>query len=460
MHCVAEMPVFGSANWPSNLPNPAVTGYVRVVGLREWIHGLDVDFRWCVIEFLLGFRDHTPSESDYRKVLSVRHLADVFAMSPLGDASRFVSIVRVDGYPAPVYPPGPPVSEPPAHHGLTGPRHWRDAGYCYLALFRPGEWPRLCGVLGANPWAVCVAAELLASPGIWSPDKFRWSVQAGGSDGRAYHQGHVVPCSSGIKVNDILPWLVSSVRVGAAKADLQALANAQEPAEAPARASHMFEGPGGTARTSIDLGFYAVLSSDEKKNPPIFFTGMNNLVTIAALGIYESVHLESAEFTVMVPKGSANTVWCAVVNQDADLSSVAAWLSSPVVSAIQGSDQGPVEAKFDLPRGHPFAKEIKARVMGNPAPSFRFVWQGVAGAQAHVVGKVHYTVAGRATLGHFPMTLSTSSALRAVSRSVGIVLPSAAKTCLSKLGEDSDSDDDEDDDDTGPPVANSSRRRS
>jgi len=313
-------------------------------------------------------------------------------------------------------------------------------GYCYLSFFREEHHARIAAHLKDNPWAVSIAALLLAEPGVRSPGNFKLTLGPRVTDkGLAFIQAHVVPESGGVPINYLLPHLTGLLRVGAST-DLGALLNsqAQDPIAARPTVYPSIPVRGGPG---IELSFnvFARIGKDQVKYPNVTFNVMSEPTFMILLGTFESVQLEGATFNIQVSTGAANSLACAISAPESDLISDLSWLAAPVNTFIYGSDQGFVNGVFSLPDLHPFEKELRyPNNTGNPIPVFRFGFTGVAAGFATVKGMIKVRVRGQFALGHLRIGGPSSKVTRDNHNLVAASLPSYSDCRTHRDGDDVD----------------------
>jgi len=182
------------------------------------------------------------------------------------------------------------------------------------------------------------------------------------------------------------------VRVGAT--DLAAALSISEQSEAPAAKQVFDVRPKGVTH-QMTFAVYGLVGADVKKYPSISFTPLTSPVLTVMLGVYESVRLESASFTVTVDKGSGNSVWCAMVAAGTVLTSIDDWYAAPVMSVVDGSDNGVVRGRFQMPDVVMFSREYRAGTLGNPPAKFVFSYSGAAETTGSIQGIFTVSVSGQ-----------------------------------------------------------------
>jgi len=348
--------------------------------------------------FLLSFdiNQQTPTEALYTKPLATSDVLAVYDMS--GPAARlaFNSMVVWDGSPD-TRPLPPSVLENAGVGSVEG-------FDCYAALFQKSVRGDAVCRLGANPWAAAVAVELLDNPDLWSRERFQ--LQLGMARGprvngtESFVQAHVFPSESGLSVRQLLPFLTGPVRLGAT--DLAAALSIAEQSETPAVKSAFDLRPKGSVHT-MRFSVYGIVGADVKKYPSIAFSPLSAPALALILGVYESVRLESAGFTITVDKGSANSVWCAMVTAGTTLKSEDDWYSAPIMATIDGSDTGVVRGRFDMPAITGFSREYRASTIGNPPAKFVFSYTGSAETSGRIEGMFVVSVSGQRLINRINM---------------------------------------------------------
>jgi len=148
---------------------------------------------------------------------------------------------------------------------------------------------------------------------------------------------------------------------------------------------------------------YGIVGADVKKYPSIAFSPLSAPALALILGVYESVRLESAGFTITVDKGSANSVWCAMVTAGTTLKSEDDWYSAPIMATIDGSDTGVVRGRFDMPAITGFSREYRASTIGNPPAKFVFSYTGSAETSGRIEGMFVVSVSGQRLINRINM---------------------------------------------------------
>jgi len=331
-------------------------------------------------------------------------------------------------------------------------------GYCYLDLFVLSSRPRMRSRLGCNPWGPSLASELLAEPGIWSPDSFEFSfgVRQLPTGGAAFVQAHVRVSPSGVKVRKLLACLTADCRVGMATADLAAMMSLQEAVMSDNTPTVFDQRPSSTG-TRLTVGVTARLQKPAQN----FSWNVFNTPTLALmLGLYESVRVESMDFKVTVSPGSENYLRCAIAPEGVVLHNADDWVAAPINATIYGSASGAVVGTFNLPKVHQFSREIRTRTTGNTSPTFHFYHEGAAKSSSLLTGTLVVTVAGQGILGHVNINNRVKNAgllMMKESQRIANTLgyPVELPAPLADDGDGSDSDEESDAEEA--PVASTSR---
>lgn len=337
-------------------------------------------------------------------------------------------------------------------------------GFCYLQLFREDHRDRIGRKLGENPWAAEVAAALLAEPGIWYPGSFTFSVTSRHSaEGQSFLQGHVEPDADGVPIRHLLTYLSGILRLGATS-DINALANLQLQDEITTKPTLFPTKPvGGGPGLEMVYNVYGQLN---KTDNVLVWMPMEHNVFSWLFGAFESVRIMEARFTIQMSTGAANSLLCAICGPSVDLNVPSDWYAAPVNTEVHGSDQGYVTSTFDLPQPHPFETEIRSPdPTGNPTPSFRFNFAGVAGGKVMIKGMIKVKVNGQAVLGH--IDIGPKAPKKAAARMRDAIVESLPYNVDGETKCDEEEDEEDSDDDApaptrtqaSPPRANSSSVR-
>jgi len=427
---VTSAPSLAASAAPIDFPLPSHHPWIRLSGLHAWFLRLSHEDSYVFHRFLLNFdiNQQSPTEALYTKPVSTADAIAVYDMASTAGRIAFDELVRWSGIPD-TRPLPPPLKEsvgvlkallgegPTSLAPDTALAHSVPGYDCYGVLFRDTALADVRERLGVNPWASAVAAELLSAPGVWSEGRFvlQFGLPLGPSPrgSPAFVQAHVAPSDHGMPVRQLLPMLTGLVRLGAT--DLAAALSIAEQSEAPAIKS-AFDLRPKSAGHKLTFGVYGIVAADIKKHPSISFSPLSVPSLTLILGIYESVRLESASFTITVDKGSGNAVWCAMVSAGTTLKSEDDWYSAPVMATVDGSDSGVVRGTFDMPAVTMFAREYRASTLGNPPAKFVFSYTGVAETGGTIQGLFTVTVSGQRLLnrinigGSSPLTAMKSLA--------------------------------------------------
>jgi len=122
----------------------------------------------------------------------------------------------------------------------------------------------------------------------------------------------------------------------------------------------------------------------------------------AILSPFETVTFVSLSFDVTVT-GQSGKLWFAARGSDDIPTTEAIWLACPVFQAFAGNSQGDTFSPYVFPASHPFGRELKATVLGNPSPRFYFRFFGNAGDVATVRGRVVVHGGGRGIIPAVPL---------------------------------------------------------
>jgi len=122
-----------------------------------------------------------------------------------------------------------------------------------------------------------------------------------------------------------------------------------------------------------------------------------------------------------------------------------AWYAAHIMMTFGGSDQGIVTHRYELPDGHPFSHELKAAVIGNPAPVFHFGLSNTTTGTVVVQCNFTLTVTGNAPLPRLDMASGSAKGLRLFGSDVmrsntNVLLPAASEL---PGGDDDDESEDE-----------------
>lgn len=115
--------------------------------------------------------------------------------------------------------------------------------------------------------------------------------------------------------------------------------------------------------------------------PSLSFDPRSSAVFQAPFTLFESVHLESAEFTLWIYPGSGRRVQYAV---SGSASAPANFLAAPLGGVFAGAAYNTTTNEVVLPPEHSFGRELKAVNVGNPSPCFHFVYAGGTAAATSV----------------------------------------------------------------------------
>lgn len=411
---------------PVDFPLPSHHPWIRLNGLHRWFLKLHREDSVVFHRFLFNFdlNQQTPAEALYLQALNTASVIAVYDMCDVNSRIEFDTLVSWAGVPdtRPIPPsnalfgvnsildlPLPPVSSAPVSStGARGETRVVPVGSpaakvkpgdydCYTVLFRDTAVDAVREKLGANPWAPLLASELLDSPGVWADGKFSLTLglplgpSPRGSP--AFVQAHVVACDKGMTVRQLVPFLSGHVRVGATP-DLSAALSIAKQSDTPA-IKPAFDIRSKSPSHQMTFSVYGIVGADTKKYPSITFSPMGTPTLVIMLGIYESVRLDSARFTITVDKGSGNSVWCAMSTAGVSLKTIDDWYSAPVMAVVDGSDNGVVRGEFEMPAVTSFSREYRATTLGNPPAKFVFSYTGAAETTGTIQGIFTVTLSGQ-----------------------------------------------------------------
>lgn len=440
------------AQWPPNLPAVEVHSPIRVTGLVAWIRSLDLGLQHVMIQFLFNWdsRNGTADPELFTRPILTEKLAQAYDMVGAPERTSFVELVKWTGlqdeFPVPTFPPA----------------SVEEVGFCYLSLLTPAGAAVARGVLGRNPWAPTLAGYLLSNPGVWSSDKFamQLGLRAGNSNVMAYTQAHITP--GHLTVKQLLPFFCGTVRVGAQLSDLNAILNMNATDEAPAVKTVYDRKPTGESRV-VEMGLYAIVGGDTVKKPNFSWSIFSTPFMVATLGIYESVRIESASFTIKLDEGAENKGYFGIGSAGGTApASRNDWYRLPISNVLDSSVNGIVAGTMELPVNHPFNPEMRySTTFGTPPPVFYFAYFGAATGEMVITGKVKVRVAGLAPFGKVNIggsggvkSRDLKSHVASVQRDAGVhnlVAPGCAEEA------DSESESEDEDEPIRPPPISGSR---
>lgn len=314
-----------------------------------------------------------------------------------------------------------PVNDVPSNIPLPGPfgSGVATTGFCYLEMLLPFVRGMASAELGRNPRFGDVVSFVERGGGCWSGASFTLSQRRvySGASLAPHVQAHVEVSGAGLTAAEVVSRLSSDARLGMASAELDSLLTLQKESQATEEAS-VFDVRPRTTGTRMTFGVYAKLNSE---TPSFSWNVLGTPALALMLGIYESVRLESAEFSATLSTGIDTCLWVAATENTVTLSGTDQWLAAPINTTICGASTGVVRGKFTLPPNHQFGKEIRAATVGNHGPSFHFNHQGAAGSSSRITGSITVTVAGLAVIGHVNIgpVAKGKSVLQPVSDTVG-----------------------------------------
>lgn len=154
------------------------------------------------------------------------------------------------------------------------------------------------------------------------------------------------------------------------------------------------------APRSLEIPFVQEFSPAQIFEVPISTGKIAVLMTL-----FESVKFVSLTFSVEISGQSGNLQFAAVGDTSPPVKD-SAWLGATVYQRFSGNAQGDTYAEYTFPSRHPFGKELKATVLGNPAPSFFFRFRGSTGSSASVRGVLTIHGGGTGILDAIPLAIS------------------------------------------------------
>lgn len=403
------------------IPDPEQLHWSTFHGMHQWYMGNSPPERVEIISYLFSGVSTDPPEHRWLEPLDCFRL-DLMYRRLLSGPQRqsFDDNVRWSGgedppRPAPPAPPPPdPVPAPPATRIAASFRRFAvsdkpEAGYCYLQSVVEAARSSMELRLGFNPTGPAVVAFLLDNVGVWTPEKLIFTTGRPTVDKktqRTYVQAHLEENPEGAPLASLLCAMTHEVRVGA-DAERANLVAPTEPLPAPANPTVFAIRPRGT-KMSVRVGCYARFRKGGRTL--LDMQPMNNVSIAVLTAIFESVHLDSAQFTFTVDKSSDNDIYFGV-NGGAALSGDS-WYAAHIFACFGGSDQGIVTHKYDLPPDMPFSRELKAANLGNPPPTFHFGLSATATGGVTVQCNFDLTVSGTAPLPRMDMGSAAAKGLR------------------------------------------------
>jgi hypothetical protein len=250
----------------------------------------------------------------------------------------------------------------------------------------------------------------------------------------------------GMPVRELLPLLTGFMRVGAATGDKLAMASDGLEAKT-VRVPTLFDEKPRAKSMVLTYGVFAKIPA----STGVAWSPLKTPAFVLMLGIYESVRLLSANFSLSIPAGAANTGYAAITSTGTPLKGDE-WFAASFLKMIPGSDQGSVVATYELPAVHSFNPELRANLPGNGPPEFKFSLAGDAGGKMIVTGQFRVEVAGQVVLGS--VDISGSAKLARAVRTVQSSLAYPVTECevLPPDVDLEDSDEESDDDQASAPA--------
>lgn len=422
----SDRPVAGQ-QFPTNLPDPKHHPVILVDGLHVWFQSLSSEYARIFLRYLFRFDpdQQSPAPGLFLQPLSTYRLAAVYDMSPWSARDNFSLHVTWRGVEDETLPP-------------------RSDGYCYLPLLEPSERAAAARMLGPKPdsGGVC---QYKPNP----TGRFRVELT-----GPALY--HVTSASRGLTAAEVMQVLPPGSRVGAATGDKLAILTEAGQSSLAAGPRSAFDIVPTGPRTSLTLAMYATLDKGTH-TATISWSPLTQPAFVVMLAVYESVRLESAEFSISVAAGQGNSCWCAVANASVPAPSANEWYGCPVLKVVDGSDDGTVVSSFELPPQHSFSKELRAALPGNDPPRFHFGYVGAAGGNAVVMGRFVVSVSGQKPMGAFDANPAKAPKVTREMRRLMATLPPVHPSVCSMAEEDAESSDDEDEDDEPGPSSGTTR---
>lgn len=127
-------------------------------------------------------------------------------------------------------------------------------------------------------------------------------------------------------------------------------------------------------------------------------------VIATLISLFESVHFVSLQFSVEIT-GQSGKLWFAATGSDDVPGEDKRWLGAPVFQRFAGNAHGDTFADYVFPSSHPFGREVKATVLGNPHPRFYFRFEGNSTDSCSVRGKIVVRGGGRGIIGATTITM-------------------------------------------------------
>lgn len=422
-------PKFEAVQVPVNLPDVKHHPVILVTGLQAWFAGLSREYNRIFLRYLFEFDpdQQTPAPGLFTQALSNARLAACYDMAPWSDREQFVRCVVWRG-----------VQDEPRTPSVT-------TMTCYEVAVVPGARAAMIAELGSNPWAPAIAAYLLTHSGSWSPNGVELSICQ--MPLKATHlQAHLEESPTGMAIRELVPLLTGFMRVGAATGDK--LAMVSEGLEAKTvRVPTLFDEKPRAKSMVLTYGVFAKVPASSG----IAWSPLKTPAFVLMLGVYESVRLISATFSLSVPAGAGNTGYAAITSAGTALKGDD-WFAASFLKMVPGSDQGSVVASYELPTVHSFNPELRANLPGNGPPEFKFSLAGDAGGKMIVTGQFRVEVAGQVVLGSVDVSGAAKLARAVRTVQASLAYPVVDCEVTPPDVEVEDSDEESDDDSTPAPV--------